>query len=55
MSRETGRHQWSKGLRIKEVTTSEEGEDIWKDLQESQWARDHEVNIQVFCQGLKNE
>jgi hypothetical protein len=35
MSGETGRHQWNKGPRLKEATTSEEGEDIRKDLQKT--------------------
>jgi hypothetical protein len=33
MSGKTGRHQWTKGSRLKEATTSEEGEDSsynWK-------------------------
>jgi hypothetical protein len=55
MSGETGRDQWNKGLRLKEAAISEEGEGIWKDLQVDHWAGDCEANIQVFCQGLKNE
>jgi hypothetical protein len=45
---ETGRHQWNKELRFKEVTTSEEGEDIWQDLQEGHRAGGLEANSWNF-------
>jgi hypothetical protein len=52
---ETGKHQWNKGLRLKESTTSEKGGDIRQDLRENHWAGDREANSQAFCQDLKNE
>jgi hypothetical protein len=54
-SGKTRRHQWNKGLRLKEATMSEEGEYIQQDLQENHRAGDHEANSRVFCQDSKNE
>jgi hypothetical protein len=54
-SGETRRHHWNKGLRLKEATTSEEGEDIQQDHRENHWAGDCEANSWVLCQDLKNE
>jgi hypothetical protein len=47
-SGKTGRHQWNKGLRLKEATTSEEGENIRQDLQEDHRAGGRETNSQNF-------
>jgi hypothetical protein len=44
MLSETGRHQRNKDPRLKETTTSEEGEDIWRDLQADPGARDCKEN-----------
>jgi hypothetical protein len=52
---ETGRHQWYKDPRLKEATTSKEGQDVRQDLQENPRAGDHKENIQIFRQDLKNE
>jgi hypothetical protein len=54
-SSETERHQWNKGPRFKEGTTSEEGEDIREELRENHRAGDREANSRVFCQDSKNE
>jgi hypothetical protein len=44
----TRRHQWNNGLRLKEATMSEEGEDIWQILQEDCRAGGHEANSWNF-------
>jgi hypothetical protein len=44
MSGETGMLQWNKGPRLKGATMSEEGADIWQDLQEDHKAGAHQAN-----------
>jgi hypothetical protein len=44
MSVKTGRYQWNKDPRLKEATVSEEGEDIWHDLQGDPRAGDCKEN-----------
>jgi hypothetical protein len=43
-----GMQQWNEGLRLKGAATSEEGDDIWQDLQEHNRAGGHEANIWNF-------
>jgi hypothetical protein len=54
-SGKTGRHQWNKGLRLKEATISEGGENIRQDLWEDHWAGDCEAHGRVLCHDSKNE
>jgi hypothetical protein len=50
----TGRYQWNKDPRFKEATMSEEGEDIWQDLQGDPRDGDRRQNSRIFHQDLKN-
>jgi hypothetical protein len=49
--RDVGRNRkasWNKGPRLEEATASEEGEDIWQDLQEGSRAGDREAKARAF-------
>jgi hypothetical protein len=50
-----GIQQWNKGPRCKMVAKSEEGEDIWQDLQEDHRVGGREVSSQDFHQVVESE
>jgi hypothetical protein len=47
--------QWNKKLRCKTADMSEEGEDIWQDLQEDHRAGDRKANSWVFSWATESE
>jgi hypothetical protein len=54
-SGETGRHQWSKGPRLKGAATSWKREDIQQDHQEGSHVGDHEAMSRTFSQDSEKE
>jgi hypothetical protein len=49
MLAETRRYQWNKDPKLKEATTSEEGQDIWQDLHGDPRAGDRRENSTSAC------
>jgi trehalose utilization protein len=43
-----GTQKWNEGTNREKVAISEDGEDIWQDIQEDHSAEDHKANSQVY-------